>query len=102
MNERGDFKARVLAADGGECIAANWSLCEGPLQAHHAITQQQLRKAGLTDSLWDPAVGAAVCYRHHRRHHNRSEPLRRDFLPQRVLDFAAKHGLDWIIDRYYA
>jgi hypothetical protein len=96
-----NFKAAVLAADGG-CIAESVeSPCEGVLQAHHAITAQSLRKAGLREHLTDPRVGAAVCYRHHRRHHNRAEPLKRAMLPMRVEEFAAEHGLVWLLDRYY-
>ena len=102
VDEKLEFRVAVLAADGG-CIAAGkfGDECEGEVQAHHVITQQQLRHYGLDELLWDPANGAAVCELHHRRHHNRRQPLLLEFLPARCLVFAAKQELGWIIERYY-
>lgn len=97
-----DFKVAVLALDAGCVAESSDSECEGDLQAHHCVTQQQLRKAGLDEYLWDPRVGAAVCERHHRRHHNRREPIRLGALPGRVRDFASKFGLMHVLERYYA
>lgn len=103
-----DFRVSVLALDQG-CVCSRppvegeeFSPCEGDLHAHHAVTQQQLRKAGLDSHLWDPANGAAVCKRHHRRHHNRREPIRIDALPVRVRSFADDHQLWHLLERYYA
>lgn len=97
-----DFRVAVLATDG-VCVAAReGSECEGDLQAHHVVTQQQLRRHGLDELLWDPDNGAAVCERHHRRHHSGREPIWRDYLPTRCLAFAERVGLVWLIDRYYA
>ncbi len=103
------FKTVVIALDQG-CICGMWrgpvtrdasSPCEGELHAHHVITQQQLRKAGLDEYLWDAANGAAVCERHHRRHHNRNEPISEMALPRRCLDFIAALDLSYLLDRYY-
>lgn len=106
-DEREDFKVAVLAMDQG-CIASRpptvgetFSPCDGEVQAHHVITQQQLRKAGLDQYLWTPQNGASLCYRHHRRHHNRVEPVTIAMLPQRCRDFAAKHFLTPLLERYY-
>lgn len=96
-----DFKIKVLAIDRG-CIAASMSLCEGVVQAHHVIYQKHLKGAGLEDLLWDPMNGAALCYRHHRRHHGGFEPIPKALLPTRCLLFAEEHGLDYLIDRFYA
>ena len=98
---RHEFKILVLALDRG-CIAEADSPCEGDVQAHHVITQQQLRSEDLEDLLWDPANGAAVCERHHRRHHNRRESIFRDRLPARCVKFAVEFDLDQYLDRYYA
>jgi hypothetical protein len=96
-----DFRVAVLALDR-DCIAArDDSECEGVLHAHHAISQQQLRRYGLGDYARDPRVGAAVCERHHRRHHNRREPLQRAMLPRRVLNFVAEFNLAHLLERYY-
>ena len=98
-----DFKVAVLALDAGSCVAASDdSECEGEVQAHHCVTQQQLRKYGLAHYRWDPCVGASVCERHHRRHHNRSEPIGLAALPMRVLTFAATFDLMFVLERYYA
>jgi hypothetical protein len=100
--QRLDFKVAVLALDAG-CVAESPdSECEGDLQAHHGLTQQQLRKHGLEEYLWDPRVGTAVCERHHRRHHNRREPIRLAALPMRVLTFAGTFDLMHVLERYYA
>jgi hypothetical protein len=104
--ETEDFKVAVLALDQG-CILADdphalaFGGCEGEVQAHHVITQQQLRGRGLEELTWDPQNGAAVCYRHHRRHHNRAEPIPVAALPERCRRFAYDHDLQWFLDRYY-
>ena len=94
------FKRAVLTLDR-ECIAGPEE-CEGPLRAHHVLSQQQLRHAGLADSTWLADVGACVCERHHRRHHSRVEPIPRRRLPMRCEHFAHRHGLGYILDRYYS
>ena len=96
------FKRVVVALDRG-CIAeTEGDPCEGLLHAHHVVTQQQLRDCGLFDDLWNPSVGAVVCERHHRRHHNRTQPLRMSMLPGRCLLFAHHNDLGGYLDRYYA
>lgn len=103
LDERLDFRVAVLALDAGVCIAAGkfGEECEGELHAHHVITQQQLRQHGLYELLWDPANGAAVCETHHRRHHNRRQPILQALLPMRCILFAARNDLTWMIERYY-
>lgn len=97
-----NFKVRVLALDGG-CIRHAFSdECEGDLQAHHVVTQQQLRKAHRRDLLWDPNNGATVCEKAHRRHTLAVERLPRYLLPSRCREFARKHGFEDILARYYA
>lgn len=105
---RYQFKVTVLALDRG-CIcglgiaglASLSQPCEGELRAHHVVYQKHLRGAGLDAVLWDPANGAAVCERHHRRHHAGYEPIPQGLLPQRCLDFAVEHDLDRLLDRFY-
>lgn len=96
-----DFKVAVLAVDGGCVVHDDPAECVGRLHAHHAISQQDLRKHGLFAYLWDPTNGATACEEAHRRHHNRAEPIPYERLPQRCVDFAARHGLDYVLDRYY-
>lgn len=104
MDERDvrlNFKVRVVALDG-RCILHPFAdECEGDLQAHHVVTQQQLRKADRHDLLWDPNNGATVCEKAHRRHTLAVERLPRYLLPSRCIEFARKHGFEGILSRYY-
>lgn len=100
--ERLDFKVAVLACDRGCRVHDDPSDCGGDVQAHHVVTQQQLREEGLEPLLWDPSNGMAVCDRAHDRHHSGHERIPRDRIPQRCLDFAARHDLSRYLDRYYA
>lgn len=96
------FKTNVHALDGGACVAHDDPAdCDGDLQAAHVISQQHLRKAGRHDLLWDPAGGFSACYRAHRRHDNRVEPLPVGRLPRRCVTFARSHGFGDILSRYY-
>lgn len=96
------FKVKVLALDGG-CVVHEYPTdCEGDFEAHHVITQQQLRKAGRHDLLWDPRNGATVCELAHRRHTRAIKRIPLDRLPARCVSFASAYGFAWLLDRYYA
>lgn len=77
------------------------------VEAHHCITQQQLRRRardlGLEPHvlLWDARVGVAVTERRHARHHARSEPILRAELPASVFVFAEEYDLMAYVDRVY-
>lgn len=58
--------------------------------AHHAISQQELRKHGI-DPFADPRNGVPLSQRRHERHHSRVEPLRLDELPDEIHAFVADH-----------
>lgn len=79
----------------------NASDCVGPVQGHHVITQQSLRKRGLDDRLWDVRNGVGVCERAHARHTKAVQRIPYDRLPQAAIDFAVEAGLDWQLERYY-
>lgn len=71
-------------------------------QAHHAISQQRLRKLGLDDWLWDPRLAVCVCEEPcHRRHTSARSRIRRMDLPPAVFDFASEHGIFHVIEREY-
>lgn len=100
--ERLEFKIAVLALDG-RCLAhADASDCGGPLQAHHVLSQQQLRKHGHADRLWDPANGMAVCERSHSRHSLAVERLPIAVVPERCIRFAAELDLGHLLERFYS
>lgn len=70
------------------------------VQAHHVLTQQRLRNAGLDAHLWDPRNGIALCEYHHARHHNFTERVTRDMVAG-TEGFATEHGLMWMLDWDY-
>jgi hypothetical protein len=96
-----DFKIAVLATDRRCIVHADPAECDGDFQAHHVVTQQQLRKAGSLHLLWDPANGATVCEKAHRRHTLALQRIPYEKLPRRCIDFAMKHGFGDLLDRYY-
>lgn len=99
--ERENFKIAVLSTDG-RCLVHDYETdCEGPLEAHHVVTQQQLRHAGRHDLLWSSRNGMTVCERAHTRHTKAILRIPRDRVPQRAVDFAAEYGFGWLLDRYY-
>lgn len=102
-DERTHFKIAVLNADAGEClIHDDADNCEFPLQAHHVVTQQQLRKAGRHDLLWDPANGMTICEGAHAKHTKASRRIPLSRVPARARRFAAEHGFAHVLARYYA
>lgn len=74
----------------------------GPLQAHHVVSQQHLRKRGLWRLQWDVRIGVCVCEEAHRRHTLAVERLSRDVLsPATVALIESTPALDGYLDRYY-
>lgn len=96
-----EFRVAVLAVDGGCLLHDDPADCVGDVEAHHVVSQQQLRRAGRDDLLWDPRNGMAVCDQGHDRHHLAFDRIPRDRVPARCLAFAVENGLDRLIDRYY-
>lgn len=99
--QRDRFKQAVLIASGGTCLVHRGEGCEGPMQAHHVITQQQLRDRGRHDLLWDWRNGVAICEDAHVRHTKAVERIARAMLPTRCIAWATLYGFDALIDRYY-
>lgn len=93
------WKRRVIARDAA-CVL--WHACEGELQAHHVVTQQHLRKRGLSRHAWDRRLGVTVCELGHRRHHSARERIPLDALPTEVREFVCDLvGPDYL-ERFYA
>lgn len=92
------------------CPVVDDGPCEGPLEAHHVIPQQAIRKWAraahvgsdvLADALWDPGNGLAVCRRHHDRHTRAVCRLPVSAIPATSLVFARALGLEHLLARYY-
>lgn len=71
------------------------------MRGHHVIAKSTLRARGLVEYLWDRRNRMALCDRHHRRHHNRREPVPVELVSNDNWEFARIVGLDYLIDRYY-
>jgi hypothetical protein len=95
-----DWKQAVLR-EGCRYHRPRIDICLGPLQAHHVITQQQLRKRGLIHLRWDVRNGMALCERAHSRHTTAVERIPYSLLSPENIAFAEENGLGWLLDRYY-
>lgn len=100
--ERRDFKLAVLALDGRCLVHDDLGDCSGPLQAHHCLTQQQLRRRGFADRLWTPENGMTICERAHARHTKAVERIERSRVPERCVVFAEDLGLGYLLDQFYS
>jgi hypothetical protein len=109
IEKRERFKSETLRRAGGECQASDPNH-DGPLQAHHVVTQSALKRLArtlkFTDGerarlLWDPDNGMALCERHHTRHTGAVERIPYDDVPPAARLFANAWRLDYLIDRYY-
>jgi hypothetical protein len=76
-------------------------ICRGPVQGHHAIEKQALKRRGLHRHLDDLRNRVPVCEHRHEQHTTRAKPIPRDVLPASVFEFAKELGLSWWIDRHY-
>ncbi len=103
---RGHSRERLLrelwTRNLGHCKVCADGGCLGPIQGHHLITKQALKKRGLEIHLWDIRNRLAVCERRHDLHTRRIEPISRDLIPPEAWEFADELGLRWWLERFYA
>lgn len=59
---------------------------------HHPLRKTILRGRGLYGSVWDPRNGVLVLPRVHERHETGTERILRDYLPDRLWEFAEELG----------
>lgn len=76
-------------------------MCSGPVQGHHVIAKQTLRRRGLLEFLWDVRNRMPVCEHRHGQHTNRFRPIPRDLVPPEAVAFAEELDLSHLIDRAY-
>lgn len=67
-------------------------------EVHHPLEKGLLRARGLHEHVWDDRNGIAVRRRVHERHTNRSEPIRRIYVPASAYEFARELG-PWAVAR---
>lgn len=72
------------------------------IQAHHVITQQQLRLKGLADWAWDRRNGMAVCENPcHAQHTTAFKRISYGCLSADNIAFVEEHGLENALERQY-
>lgn len=94
-----EWKRRVCL--NGCQVHDNPEDCSGPIEGHHVITRQSLRKRGLSYLDWDTRNSLACCQRAHRRHTGAVERISYERLPAAAIEFAKEVDLDWQLDRFY-
>jgi hypothetical protein len=83
----------VCTVEGGSC--------RGPVQGHHIVSRQTLRRLGHLDFLLDKRNRLPVCEHRHEQHTTAYKPIPREALPVSVFEFAHELGLTWYLDRFY-
>ena len=76
-------------------------ICRGPIEGHHAVEKQALKRRGLHRYLDDIRNRVPVCHERHEQHTSRVKPIPRGVLPASVFEFAAELGLTWWVDKHY-
>lgn len=96
---RSVFRELTAATHGTGCVVCG-QLAVDP---HHVIPVQELRKLpGCDDTvLADPRNGLPTCRLDHARHHARFAPIPRGLLSPCHFEFAAEHGLTWLLEKCY-
>lgn len=93
-------KGRVCVVCGDDEVMARKRGTK--LQAHHVLSQQQLRAHGLEHLLWAQDNGVPACEEPcHRRHTSAVRRIPRAALPRAAIEFAAENDLMYLIERYY-
>ena len=100
-----------------ECFFAHLGGCEGRLVKAHLIPKQRIKRevrvpswdvGKYQDVIWDPRVWVPMCGGptgiggHHGAFDAKQIRLRRDELPEGLIEFAREYGLEWSIERDYA
>lgn len=106
--QREHFARETARRCGTACPVDDDGHHEGVLEAHHVITQQQIRRrwqwdvtdAELAEILWNPDNGMVVCARHHHRHTTARRRLPISAVPFTALTFAAAYELARHLDLY--
>jgi hypothetical protein len=103
--ERMNFKLSTLEENCvlcGKWEGQAWIETGRGHEAHHAISQQALKRRGLHAHLWDPRNAVALCSEPcHRRVTSRKRPLFWHELPDAAKDFADALGLLGYLERRY-
>jgi hypothetical protein len=101
---------REVCAEGYATCSVPGGEHEGPIEAHHVISQEKLKDYArglrldadqLAELIWDKRNGIAVCRRHHDLHTRAIVRLPRAAVTPEAREFAHELGLERLIDRGY-
>jgi len=95
------WKLTVLERDQGCQVHTNPADCSDGWQAHHVVPQQILRRAVVTEALWDPRSGMGVCGLAHRQHHTRVRPILFTEIPTVCVEYLSGLGFGAWLERHY-
>lgn len=100
---RGEIVSSIWRRDLGGCIVCPFEggICQGPVEAHHLIPAQVLRKHGLEAFLMDHRDRVGVCSRRHEQITTAYRPFPVELLPDSFFEFAADTGLMWWVDKHF-
>lgn len=95
--------ALLWRTDLGPCTIcpAEGGTCGGPVQGHHAVAKEALKRRAMWAFLWDRRNRVPVCEFRHEQETTGYKPIPRELLPGSVFEFADELGLGWYIDRHY-
>lgn len=72
------------------------------LEAHHILEKEKLKRLGLPpEAVHDPRNALCLCVHHHDQHEHHRERVPRGLLPAGTFEWAAGHGVEWLLDRTY-
>ncbi len=93
----------IWRRDLGPCVVCphEGGKCAGPVQGHHVVAKELLKKRGLIGHLMDLRNRLSVCERRHAQHTNKFKPIPREVLPASAFEFADEFGLGWYLTKHY-
>ncbi len=101
MAEKAEAARWVM--DLGRCTIcpAEGGVCDGPIDGHHCVSKQALKRRGLFAHLWDRRNRVPVCRFRHEQETSGYKPIPRGLLPASVFEFADELGLRWWVEKHY-
>lgn len=95
------WKRDILERDQGCCVHRNPADCSEGWQAHHVVSQQDLRRRSRPDAIWHPSSGMGVCGLAHRQHHSRVRPILHSEIPLVCVEYLTGLGFGPYLERRY-
>ena len=95
----GTFKPRPSCFFKG--FDDEWGPCDGRLDRCHIVPKQRLKREVPEVDVWHEDWWVWGCRRHHGQFDNRRCFIQRSDVPMKTEKAAARHGIEWSLDRDY-